>query len=150
MNRLTIAVDFDGVLHAYTSGWNGPRCIPDPAVPGAMAFLARAVESFDVAVFSSRARYWGGRRAMRAWLLDQLYEYFWRHVNDGGAAFIHADVDEVARTAAEVVVAQLRFPLLKPPAHLFIDDRAIQFRGVFPSIATIREFRPWKGQGALS
>ena len=28
--RQTIACDFDGVLHAYTSPWTGPRDVNDP------------------------------------------------------------------------------------------------------------------------
>ena len=35
----TILLDFDGVIHSYTSGWKGAGVIPDPPVPGAIDFL---------------------------------------------------------------------------------------------------------------
>ena len=30
----TVVFDFDGVVHSYTSGWQGEDTIPDPPVPG--------------------------------------------------------------------------------------------------------------------
>ena len=35
----TVCVGFDGVIHSYVSGWRGAAVIPDPAVPGAIAWL---------------------------------------------------------------------------------------------------------------
>ena len=43
-----LALDFDGVLHSYTSGWQGADVISDPPVPGAIEFLMEAVEHFEV------------------------------------------------------------------------------------------------------
>lgn len=63
-----IALDFDGVLHAYHSGWTGP--IPtDPPVPGAAESVAaiRAL-GFRVVVFSCRALVREGRDGIQAWL----------------------------------------------------------------------------------
>ena len=34
-----LAIDFDGVLHSYSSGWKGSRNIPDPPVDGAIEWL---------------------------------------------------------------------------------------------------------------
>lgn len=123
-----LAIDFDGVLHSYESGWKGARCIPDPPVPGAIEWLRSLVfdqrdpfvprfDVFDVCIFSSRSRYWGGRAAMKRWLLHH-------GVRPGE-------------------IEAIRFPLLKPPAHLLIDDRAWTFTGTFPTVQQINEFRPW-------
>lgn len=120
-----LAVDFDGVLHSYTSGWQGARHIPDPPMPGAIAWLREMVGCpkrwwgrFDVRIFSSRSRYVGGRRAMKRWLLANGLE--------------------------PAYLEEIRFPLWKPPSHLLIDDRAWQFVGVFPTMEAIREFKPYR------
>jgi hypothetical protein len=34
MRKPILCLDFDGVLHSYTSGWKGAAVIPDPPVPG--------------------------------------------------------------------------------------------------------------------
>lgn len=115
--KKTLVVDFDGVLHSYASGWKGPTSIPDPPVPGAFAFLAQAVERFDVAVLSSRSRETGGIDAMKRWLADHGLD--------------------------PAVLAKLRFPRTKPPAHVYLDDRGWRFEGTFPSVDAIDAFRPW-------
>jgi len=63
----TLALDFDGVLSDYRSGWQGPDKLGEP-VPGAVAFVRRAIADFDVVVFSARARHDDALPAMRAWL----------------------------------------------------------------------------------
>ena len=37
----------------------------------------------------------------------------------------------------------IQFPLHKPSAKVTIDDRAITFTGVWPSMQTLKEFKPW-------
>jgi len=67
MPKPTLLLDFDGVLSDYHAGWQGPNKLGAP-VPGAVDFVRRAVQVFDVVVFSSRARYEEMLLAMRAWL----------------------------------------------------------------------------------
>lgn len=66
--RKTLAVDFDGVLHLYTTEWSGIDIIPDPPVPGAVEFITAAVKRFDIVVFSVRADSGPGRVAIQTWL----------------------------------------------------------------------------------
>ncbi len=113
----TLCVDFDGVLHSYSSGWRGATVIPDPPVPGAIEWLAEAAERFHVIIFSSRNRESGGADAMRTWLRD------------------HGTPPDV--------LGRLTFPRAKPPAHVYLDDRAWRFDGEFPELDDLDAFEPW-------
>ena len=127
-NRLkTVLVDFDGVLHSYSSGWKGADVIPDPPVPGAIEFLEKLVadERFQVCIYSSRSRQGGGISAMHCWL----------------------DAHGMSTQARDALL----FPTEKPPAHLTIDDRAMCFEGYFPDLGWIADFVPWnKRTGEVS
>jgi hypothetical protein len=126
-----LCLDFDGVLHSYVSGWKGAHFIPDPPVPGAMAFLIEAVKHFNVAIFSSRSNQEGGILAMRSWIdywLDK--EFGW---NKGPDAF----------EGANSVRNSVTYPTEKPAAMIAIDDRAITFTGEWPSIESLLSFKPW-------
>jgi len=68
-----LCLDFDGVLHSYTSGWLGADVIPDPPVPGYAQFLLRAVEVFEVHTFGSRSRDSPIDRATIDHLLERIH-----------------------------------------------------------------------------
>jgi hypothetical protein len=123
-----VCLDFDGVVHSYTSGWKGPRTIPDPPVDGVLVFMTRLLDhGYRVAIFSSRGRYFGGRRAMRAWLKEHAGNMFYDCPAGSG-------------------LDRVEFPRHKPPAHLSIDDRAITFAGDFPDLEEVAEFKPWHAE----
>lgn len=145
MKKPLLALDFDGVLHSYVSGWEGARTIPDPPVPGAIEFLVGALDHFDVAIHSSRARYFGGRWAMKRWLRHHLTEFRWAQSPKvyGGHGLTAMDMEEGFQAWASEVIARIAFPLWKPPAHLTIDDRALTFVGEWPTIDALKEFKPW-------
>lgn len=128
-----LCLDFDGVLHSYSSGWKGADKIPDPPVSGAMAFLVNAIEHFEVHVFSSRSNQNGGREAMMGWLAQHLIE----HCGDDN-------------TDGDMVLLALQFPTEKPPAQISIDDRAITFTGEWPDMDTLKNFKPWNSRNATS
>jgi phosphoglycolate phosphatase-like HAD superfamily hydrolase len=66
---LTVCIDFDGVIHSYTSGWQGIAKIPDPPVSGAIDALFRLLDAgFEVAIYSSRSSSFRGRWAMKRWM----------------------------------------------------------------------------------
>lgn len=123
----TIIVDFDGVIHSYVTPWVNARTIPDPPVPGAIEWLERANQRFQVAIVSSRSHQWGGRRAMRRWLKAWAGSLWYE-------GFQFRGMEEIA------------FPRHKPPAILTIDDRCFRFDGKFPTLDAIEEFRPWNRQ----
>ena len=126
MNKPILCLDFDGVIHTYSSGWKGADVIPDPPVDGAMEFLWRATDHFRVAIFSSRSNQKGGLRAMKVWLTEN-FRFFWA-----------AD-----RTTCDDKLAEIEWPTEKPAAFVTIDDRALTFDGSWPSIESLKDFKPW-------
>ena len=126
-----ICVDFDGVIHSYTSGWQGVDVVADPPVDGAIEWLIDMLpdcvngdywiaDGLPIAqIYSSRSKDPAGIKAMKAWLLK------W------GLPRHYIDND------------QLKFPTEKPAAFLTLDDRAICFNGEFPSVKDITNFKPW-------
>jgi len=117
--KKTLSIDFDGVLHSYNSGWKGANIIPDPPVESAIDWLTAldADGRFSLCIFSSRNDQEGGVPAMKRWLLEN--------------------------GLSEDTLDRISFPQSKPPAHMSIDDRGYQFKGVFPNIEDIHDFVPW-------
>lgn len=112
-----IAVDFDGVIHSYMSGWQGATVIPDPPVPGAIAWMLEVMEEYTVAINSTRTAA-GGFQAMVDYLL------------------LHGmPLDKIR---------ELEFPKKKPVAIRYIDDRGFHFKGKFPSVSSLKSFKPWR------
>lgn len=114
-----LCLDFDGVCHSYISGWKGVDVIPDPPVDGLWEFLDEASNHFEIHIFSSRTHQDGGMEAMWDWFKSHVPENMYH------------------------VVAGLRFPREKPSAMVTLDDRGILFTGVWPSIETLKAFKPW-------
>lgn len=129
MSKPIICLDFDGVIHSYTSGWKGARNIPDDPVPGVFAYIVELLaEGFDVVVHSSRARSFGGIWAMKTWFRKHAGNMYY----DCPAGF---------------GMERVRFVRRKPPAIITIDDRALTFSGDWKdpaySVDALRSFRPW-------
>lgn len=122
----TIAVDFDGVIHSYKSGWTDRTTIPDEPVVGALEWLAEMLQDdrFEIVIYSTRNRDLNGIHAMREWL-----KKWWKLRNPD------VDVD---------LVESIPFPSTKPTAWLTIDDRAMCFRGIFPTPEAMLEFQTWQ------
>lgn len=147
-HKKILCLDFDGVLHSYTSGWKGARNIPDPPVPGAIVFLLDAMEHFDVCVLSSRSHQWGGRRAMKRWLMKHIADHI---ANDIAHKRWLARCDAITTNRllkegerqAKYIVRKIGFPRYKPPAHVTIDDRAVTFNGMWPVPRALLMFQPW-------
>jgi hypothetical protein len=115
-NYYDISLDFDGVLCNTLSPWEGSHVIPDGPVEGALEFLRALLRSGKKACIFS-CRNWDtdapegheqrGIDAMKAWLEEQGLE--------------------------RSLVRKLGFPLNKPIARVYLDDRAYRFEGVFPT-----------------
>lgn len=133
MRKPILCVDFDGVIHSYSSGWKGADVVSDPPVAGAIRWLQKATEWWDVQIYSSRTSQPGGVGAMREWLLNFAIHEF-------------GDKD-----SADRFMATISFPPQKPPAFLTIDDRAICFEGDWSEIdaADLINFKPWNKRQAV-
>jgi phosphoglycolate phosphatase-like HAD superfamily hydrolase len=114
--KKTVVFDFDGVIHSFASGWKGPTCIPDPPVPGIIEAIRRIHEAgYEVVIVSARCSSIFGKMAIENWL-DQY-----------GLTQV---VDRVCKE--------------KPPAIVYIDDRAICFNGHPENLLQqIQSFQPW-------
>lgn len=122
-----LCLDFDGVIHSYSSGWKGATEISDPPVDGALSFIVEAMKYFRVAIYSTRSNTPEGRAAMQQWL------GYWSVDKTHG---MPPDFDHGTWGALE-------WPNEKPPALITIDDRAICFMGVWPEMEALRTFKPW-------
>lgn len=114
--KKTVVFDFDGVIHSYTSGWKGATVIPDPPVEGIGDALKEIKGAgYEVVIVSTRCSTQDGVDAINLWLYQNgLAQY----------------VDSVCKE--------------KPPAIVYIDDRAICFDGHPENLLRrIDMFRPW-------
>ena len=150
MHKPILCLDFDGVIHSYTSGWKGASVIPDPPVPGALEFIVTALDVFEVHILSSRSHQWGGKRAMKRYLREHLVDlgYWGEPVPQWWTDEIFKDThmapwDHEVRSAADRVIAQIKWPWFKPPAMVTLDDRAMTFSGQWPTLTELMRFKPW-------
>ena len=111
--RYVLGVDFDGVIHRYGLGDQGP-VIYDVPTPGAQEALRHYVEAFDVHIVSARAASSDGQECIKQWLAR--YDFPCMPISD-------------RKPPGELLVV--------------LDDRAWPFRGIFPSVAELEAFRPW-------
>lgn len=141
MGKPILCLDFDGVIHSYSSGWKGAHVIPDGPVPGAIPYLLHALEHFEVAIFSSRSKSLRGRWAMKRWLAREIAD----HWESGGMAPSLVECECWGDAAG--VHRRFSWPWFKPSALIAIDDRALTFNGDWRSgeytVEALRRFKPW-------
>ena len=102
----TVAVDFDGVIHRYSRGWQDGT-IYDGTMPGAIEGLKRLQRRYAVFVFTSREVEqvvpWLETFGLDAAADGPPYPQFWNHQD------------------------QILVTNRKLPAVAYIDDRAVRF-----------------------
>lgn len=146
MSKPILCLDFDGVIHSYTSGWKGIDVVADPPVPGAFNFLERASRSFKICILSSRSHQEGGIEAMKKWLYHHALE--WREQKTLKQINDHKMQELVVEGSFTIDVDDswifdIDFPKEKPSAFLTIDDRALTFTGIWPNVDDLLKFKPW-------
>ncbi|MGE0789523.1 MAG: hypothetical protein AB7S26_27870 [Sandaracinaceae bacterium] len=107
----TLAIAFDGALAVPREDDTDPTLVRASPRPGAIDFVERAAERFDIAIVSGRAHRPLGTEAMRRWLT-------------------HHGVSSHA-------MRRVRFVRSKPPADVYLAARALRFEGRFPPLDAI-------------
>ena len=146
-NKLNIVLDFDGVIHSYTSGWTSAANIPDPPVQGAIEWMSEAQSLGHRLMIQS----------MRT--ADENYLIEIGTTNDGQPKFtlnrkrglaIDAIKQWLIKWSGELGVAlnveKITFPFGKPFFDIYIDDRGFRAEGPFsmPELDGLNLFsQPW-------
>lgn len=112
--KQTVVFDFDGVIHSYTSGWKGVETTPDPPVPG----IKEAIDDIRAAGYEVVVV---STRCSTQEGAEAVLKYLSRY---------------------DICVDDVRTE--KPPAIVYIDDRAICFDGNPATLLNkIQAFKPW-------
>lgn len=112
--KQTVVFDFDGVIHSYKNGWSGVTSTPDEPVEGIKEAIAE-IRADGYDVVVVSTRC----ESLRGQKAVQMY------LDKHGI-----EVDRIMKE--------------KPPAIVYIDDRAICFDGNAGSLLErIRNFQPW-------
>jgi hypothetical protein len=118
---MTVAIDFDGVLHRYSEGWKDGQIYDEPVEGSREALQAMKDLGWKIYIFSTRS--------------NKLY---------------HKDQEKAQDQAMKTWLEHHGIPydriwnFGKPMADVYIDDRALTFRGDWK--ATLHEaqnFSPW-------
>ena len=118
---MIVAIDFDGVIHRYSKGWNNGEIYDNPVKGVKEALETLKKEGHTLYIFSTRTNKLfqkkdapDAKKTMVAWLEKHKIPY-----------------DKIWTWG-------------KPMAQVFIDDRAIGFDGDWSkTLASMKDFKPW-------
>lgn len=125
-HKPVLCLDFDGVIHNRLGPWAGIGIFTGDEVPGAVKFIVRMSPHFQIAIYSSHSCEEMGIEGMKNWLFPRIRTFCAENSPLG-----------------ELVCANLVWPTFKPPANVTIDDRALTFTGIWPSLPALLNFKPW-------
>lgn len=117
-----IALDFDSVIHSYTTPFSGRDYIPDPPVRGAIEGVKKLYESgYTIHICSARAATKSATKAIWEWLKRYEIDIYIENVSN-----------------------------IKPCCKLFLDDKCVTFNGNWgDALYDIEMFVPWQENPAL-
>lgn len=123
MSKKTVVFDFDGVIHKYSNGWQEGEIYDVPTEGIETVLKELKSKGYEIAIVSTRCSSNLGRANIIEWLTKyDLFKY----------------IDRVCKE--------------KPPAMVYVDDRAICFDGnnTKDLVRQIEGFRTWQQkQGKL-
>lgn len=143
--KVRIALDFDGVLHSYRSGYTGEIPMDEP-VEGAQLFCEMLLErGYEVVIFTTRAHPNLAKTQYNRFveLARQNEEGKWESMGNKGLTLGVVGIRQWLRHhgfPAEIVNAQVTHK--KEHADLFVDDRGFRFDGSFSAVLDFLSANP--------
>lgn len=144
----TIAIDFDGVIHRYSKGWQDGTCYDD-AVDGVFEAIATLMKTYTVFIFSTRSPH-----EIKQWLLPRIMNS--DYVVNGPGNDPQEWISPVYGFTCERIPFYVKFwnkknvlgiTKRKLPAMVYIDDRALRFDGNWTdTIKSIYPFKTYQGK----
>jgi hypothetical protein len=116
----TLAIDFDGVIHAYSKGWHDGT-IYDPPLPGALEALHTLMETHAVYIHTTR-----DAAQVAPWLAERGFQVC-TDADAGSPAFWNER-------------GRLLVTCRKLPAVASVDDRAIPFSNWGQALADVQRY----------
>lgn len=148
MKQKTIAIDFDGVIHKYSKGWQDGSCYDGP-VDGCFDMINKFIDAgYSVFILSTR----NAKQIVR-WMKEHTYETDYEHNGMG------ADPGDYRYPKYNFTVKRIPFwkkfwdkknvvgvTKRKLPAAVYIDDRALRFDGNWQEIYDkVESFKTYQG-----
>lgn len=151
MNKPTITLDFDGVLHSYTTPWTAADVVPDRAIEGSIEWLLKAIKKVNIAIFSCRSNQDNGIPAMQRWLKRELIRWLGEgsvkelvykqelsgYSSNGGNSLYEQGV------WADNIINKILWPTSKIPSVVYVDDNAYRFEGSWPKLDELLKMDTW-------
>lgn len=123
---MTVAVDFDGVIHAYSRGWQDGS-IYDEAIPGALDALATLMRNDAVFIHTTRRA-----EDVAGWLRAHDVPA----LSEDELAAHGEPVGEFWNDHTRILVTNRKLP-----AVAYIDDRGIRFESWEQALADLARLR---------
>ena len=98
--KKTIAIDFDGVVHKYSKGWQDGEIYDEPVEGALRGLLELCMKGYKIVIFTTRE----DTTSIKEWI-HRKYDFY----------FPNQEIFEFEVTNK------------KPPAIAYIDDRGIRF-----------------------
>lgn len=142
----TIAIDFDGVIHKYSKGWQDGSCY-DNEISGVFETIQELMKNYTVFIFSTR-----NPKQIKKWMQERIMQMdmgdnpknpkSWSFPKYGYTVEIIPWWKPVKFWNKQNVIGITRKKL---PAMCYIDDRALRFNGDWKeTIGRVKTFKTYQ------